>query len=87
MKTEKITVVLNLFGVLMVICSCIFAVVSTCEVIDAFNHSDEDILFRGLMFMIATICCLLLSFMSFVAEIYRSLIAVEKYIDNEQRKN
>ena len=89
MRTPKSTIVLNLFGLLMIICACIFAVLSFSNLMVAVRdeYFEYEVVVRIFAFMLLAVVCLILSFMSFMAEVYKSLSAVEKWIADEQREN
>lgn len=88
-KTSKFTIISNLSGLLMIICCCVFTILSFSNLMLAIEDKcfEYEVVIKIFAFMLLAIVCLILSFMSFVAEIYKSLSAVEKCIDNEQREN
>lgn len=73
----------------MIICCCIFAVLSFSNLMVAVRdeYFEYEVVVRIFAFMLLAVVCLILSFMSFMAEVYKSLSAVEKWIADEQREN
>lgn len=87
-KTGKSTVFFNLFGLLMIILTCVFITLSFSKLMIAVNEGylEEDEVIWILLYGQIAIICLTLSVLSFSAEIYKSLSNLEKEVYGK-RKN
>lgn len=88
MNTKKSTIILSLLGIISVIATCVFSVLSFNRVIIMANNRfvEDQVFIECLTFSILAFVFLLISFLSFTAEIYKALGELEKKV-YEQRKN